>query len=79
MDISEQGMMIDAKQNPTPLAPGTVFSGSLTFPDGESLLVIGKIARVMNDKISIELSKPIPLKIMMSEQRRIIQKFKKRV
>lgn len=76
VDISEQGLQFRAKST-SPFKSGSSFAGSLTFLDGESFLVFGTIQRVTEDQVSIQLRKPIPLRIIMAEQRRIIQNFKK--
>lgn len=79
MNLSEQGLLLAVpNQKTTVFALGGLFSGSLTFHDSESFLVIGKITRVTADSIAIQLRKPIPLRIIMAEQRRLIQYFPKR-
>ena len=77
LDISEQGLRFKAKSTLSFKTGGT-FAGSLTFFDGESFLVFGEIKRVTEETVSIQLRKPIPLRIIMAEQRRIIQNFKQR-
>lgn len=78
LDISEQGLLIQVKNSSPTVKVGGGFTASLTFPDGESMLVFGNIVRVNEDKLSIKLRRPIPLRIIMAEQRRIIQNFKQR-
>lgn len=77
LDLSEQGLKFRIKSK-VGYQPGANFAGSLTFIDGESLLIFGVIKRVTEDTLSIKLKKNIPLRIVMSEQRRLIQLFPKR-
>lgn len=77
LDLSEHGLRFQPKSTVT-FKTGNNFAGSLTFQSGESFLVFGIIRRVNTDTISIELKKPIPLRIIMAEQRRLIQLFQKR-
>jgi hypothetical protein len=79
MNLSEQGLLLGLpNQKSVVFTQSSLFSGSLTFFDNESFLVIGKVTRVTADSIAIQLRKPIPLRIIMAEQRRLIQYFPKR-
>ena len=77
VNLSEQGLRFDC-QNRTGFTIGNHFAGSLTFADGESFLVFGTIIRILPEGIVVELKKPIPLRIIMNEQRRMIKHFPKR-
>jgi PilZ domain len=77
IDISEQGLCFQPAKNKK-YSQNESFAGSLKFSDGESVLVFGSVRRVTEDSISVELRKPIPLRIIMAEQRLLIQKFPKR-
>ncbi|MBM4315993.1 MAG: hypothetical protein FJ116_00765 [Deltaproteobacteria bacterium] len=77
LDLSEQGLRFQPKSTVN-FKSGNTFAGSLTFQSGESFLVFGTIQRVNANTVSIELKKPIPLRIIMAEQRRLIQTFQKR-
>jgi hypothetical protein len=78
MNLSEQGLLLALPGRKTEMyTTGTVFSGSITFHDNESFLIIGTITRVSEDSIAVNLRKSIPLRIIMAEQRRLIQYFPK--
>ncbi len=77
LDLSEYGLRLKIKSN-IGYQSGTSFVGSLTFTSGESFLVFGTIKRITEDSLSIELKKAVPLRIIMAEQRRLIQLFPKR-
>ena len=79
MNLSEQGLLLALPSRKTEIyTVGNLFSGSITFHDKESFLIIGTITRVGEDGIAINLRKSIPLRIIMAEQRRLIQYFPKR-
>ncbi len=79
LDISEQGLRLKFKtESELTFSVGSPFAGSLTFPDGESLLVFGIVQRINEEQVSVQLRRPIPLQIIMAEQRRIIRNFKRR-
>lgn len=76
LDISEQGLKLGAASTQG-IKVGAKFAGSLTFPDGETFLAFGIVKRITVETVSIQLNKPIPYRIIMAEQRRIIQLFQK--
>ncbi|NBX68207.1 MAG: PilZ domain-containing protein [Proteobacteria bacterium] len=77
LDISEQGMRLGTHSN-RGLKVGGKFAGSLTFTGGETFLVYGIVKRITEETVAIQLAKPIPYRIIMAEQRRIIQLLQKR-
>lgn len=77
VNLSEQGLRFQI-HNLLKFKEGQSFSGSLSFASGETFLVFGSVRRVDLEGIGIELTNPIPLKMIMAEQRRLIQNFPKR-
>ena len=61
-DISEHGIKFYL---------GSKISGTITFHDGESLLIEGKIIRIQNNEVAVHLSKAIPSDRMIEEQKNI--------
>ena len=61
-DISEHGIKFYL---------GSKISGMITFHDGESLLIEGKIIRIQNNEVAVHLSKAIPPDRMIEEQKNI--------
>ena len=77
LDLSEHGIKLKALSSIT-FKVGEKVVGSLSFPSGESMLTFGNIRRLTVDTISIQFNQPVPYRIIMSEQRRLIQLLQKR-
>lgn len=71
LDLSEAGIRF-SMDGFSGLKVEMDISGSLTFRDGESFLLHGKVIRIDDNKVSLTLKKPIPLRKIMSEQRALI-------
>lgn len=77
LDVSEEGIRFRAEGVKGMKIDDDVI-GTLTFEDGEVFIVRGPIVRIQKSDISVKLKKAaIPLRKIMSEQRRLIQKFEK--
>ena len=66
IDISEQGVRFSLN--------GTM-QATITFHDGQSLHVEGKIIRTQNDEIVIQLSRGIPSDRILKEQKYLMGKY----
>lgn len=58
-------------------ALGMPLTGIVHFPSGEDVIVQGKIIRMSITEVIIQLTKGIPLRIMLAEQRGMINKFQR--
>ena len=76
IDVSEEGVRFIVK-SVTGFTVGQSASGSVTFADGESFLIHGSVARVTDSDVSLNLKRAIPLRKIMAEQRRLIEKYPK--
>ena len=74
IDISEEGLRFNNLSHDG-FKNGLGVSGSVTFPDGESFLIYGEVKRVNDKEVSISLKRPIPLRKIVEEQRRMLEKF----
>mgnify|MGYP001575257581 CR=1 FL=1 len=73
LDVSEQGFRFSLG-NVTGIKVGDMISGTITFEDNESFIVNGTAMRVTDQEVSVRLKKEIPLRKIMSEQRRLLRK-----
>ena len=73
LDLSEEGLRFTLK-NMIGFKLDDSVTGSITFVDGESFLVYGIVKRVSSGDVSLVLKRPIPLRKIVEEQRRLIQK-----
>src|SRR5688572_21133124 len=78
LDVSEAGFRISLG-TVEGMGNGDEVSGTLTFPEpeSESFIVRGTVTRVESGEASIKLKTPLPLRKIMSEQRRLFAKFEK--
>lgn len=76
-DISEKGLKLGFV-SPVHFRVNSTLVGVLDFGGGESVWVLGKVRRVTEKSLGVELINPIPLRIIMAEQRRMIQYLKMR-
>ena len=77
IDVSEEGIRFLA-EGVKGFKEGDDVVGTLTFEDNESFIIRGPVIRVQKEHISIKLSRAaIPLRKIMAEQRRLLQKFEK--
>jgi PilZ domain len=76
-DISERGLKLGFA-SPVNFRVNSTLMGVLDFGGGESVWVLGKVRRVTEKSLGVELINPIPLRIIMAEQRRMIQYLKMR-
>ena len=67
VDISEKGISI-AGEEVSELKPKSKIEAQITFMDGESVDVKGKVLRVNEDQVAIYLAKGIPLPRIIKEQ-----------
>lgn len=77
LNLSENGMLL---RDPATkhYKIGSTLIGKLVFPSGESIMVWGEVKRISTDSLAIQFLKNIPLGIIMSEQRRVINLIKQR-
>ncbi|MBW2148868.1 MAG: PilZ domain-containing protein [Deltaproteobacteria bacterium] len=66
IDISEKGIKFSLD---------TTLRATISFHDGESLHVEGKIIRIRNNEIVVHLSKDIPPERISTEQRYLMNKY----
>jgi hypothetical protein len=78
IDVSEAGFRFSLG-TVTGLYEGDEVSGTLTFPDAtkEAFIIRGSAARIVSGTVSVKLHTPLPLRKIMAEQRRLIQKYDK--
>ena len=75
VDIGEGGFRYAPVGDPFPLAGATV-SGTLEFAEEESLNVEGTVVRVQGGEVAVHCgAHPIPLGLVLREQRRVRQRF----
>ncbi len=67
IDISEKGINIVGKEM-SELRPKSKIDAQITFTDGESVDIKGKVLRVNEDQVAIYLAKGIPLPRIIKEQ-----------
>lgn len=75
LDVSEQGLAVERPPNFLLPKNDATLSGKLDFPDQTSALVAGKVLRTDEKTLIILLDKPIPLNIIMGQQRWLLKKF----
>ena len=75
VDIGEGGFRYAPLSDPFPLAGATV-SGTLEFAEEEPLEVEGTVVRVQGGEVAVHCgARPIPLGLVLREQRRVRQRF----
>ena len=75
VDVSESGIRFAGGREKYTV--GVAVKGDIVFPDNARCAIVGKVTRVVDGSdYIIRLDTPIPLARMMSEQRRLIQKYK---
>ena len=74
IDVSEEGVKFRCDEY-SGVKMGQTISATITFQDGESFDLEGKIARIQDNEIAITLSKGIPYKKIVQEQRYLIRKY----
>jgi len=74
IDVSEEGVNFRCDEY-SGVKPGQTISATITFHDGESFDLEGKIFRIKDNEIVIKLSKGIPYKRIVQEQRYLIRKY----
>ena len=75
-ELSEEAIQIEVSGWDSAFRPGESVAGSVQFPGGESFIVTGEILRVSGSDLVIRFKKNFPLRKIMAEQRRLIQKYK---
>jgi hypothetical protein len=73
-ELSEGGLRFAADM-PDEFRVNDIVQGKITFRDRESLPVEGRVLRLVEDEIIVELTKGIPLKRMVEEQKYLIKHF----
>lgn len=69
LDISEKGLRI-AEDDAGELGPQSEFEAKITFSDGESYDIEGKVLRVVNNnELGVYLTRGIPLSRIIKEQK----------
>lgn len=69
LDVSEKGLRI-AEDDAGGLGPQSEFEAQITFSDGESYDIEGKVLRVINNnELGIYLTRGIPLSRIIKEQK----------
>ena len=74
IDVSEEGVKFRCDEY-SGVKLGQTISATITFQDGESFDLEGKIMRIQDNEIAIKLSKGIPYKRIVQEQRYLIRKY----
>lgn len=74
IDVSEEGVNFRCDEY-SGVKPGQTISATITFHDNESFDLEGKIMRIQDNEIAIKLSKGIPYKKIVKEQRYLIRKY----
>ena len=74
-DLSEKAVRIHTGST-SGFTKGLTVSGAMHFTDGESFLVSGEVLSVRGSDVVIQFKKGFPLRKIMEEQRRLIQKTK---
>jgi hypothetical protein len=75
VDIGEGGFRYASETQPIPLA-GNRISGVLEFDDEDPLEVEGTVVRYQLGEVAVNCSpRPIPLGLVLREQRRLRQRF----
>jgi len=73
-ELSEGGLRF-ASDMPDEFRVGDIIQGRITFRDKESIPVEGKVLRLADDEIIVQLSRGIPLRRMVEEQKYLIKQF----
>ena len=74
VDVSEYGVKVRTDQNASFMVD-EYFMASMTFPDGRMFDLSGQVVRVENDCAGLELSTPLPLRLIRSEALYVIQNY----
>ena len=74
-NISERGVCLTFRGE-FPMGVGDAIRGTIEFKSEKSVKVTGKIIRKVEDRIIFTLDSPIPLPIIMEEQRFLLKKYK---
>ena len=75
VDIGEGGFRYAPATQPVPLA-GETISGVLEFPEDDPLEVQGTVVRLQGGEVAVKCApRPIPLALVLSEQRRMRRRF----
>jgi len=75
VDIGEGGFRYALADSPGPMA-GDELRGAIDFPEEDPLEVEGVVVRVMSNEIAVHcIVRPIPLAIVLREQRRLRRRY----
>ncbi len=74
LDVSEYGVRFVTRTAGN-LSAGMVIHGALTFNDRETFVIHGTVRRIAGNEIALQLRQPIPYRKIISEQRRLLQKY----
>jgi hypothetical protein len=74
VDVSEHGIRFHVEKTLN-LKTGLEINAEIIFHDGEAVTVVGKILRIVKNKVILNLSKGIPLKKIVNEQRYLIKNY----
>jgi len=75
VDIGEGGFRYAPSDQPVPLA-GAKLVGVLRFEDEDDLAVDGTVVRFQGGEVAVHCdARPIPLRLILREQRRLRQRF----
>ena len=74
-NISERGVCLTFRGG-FPMEVGDTIRGTIHFKSEKTHRAIGKIIRKLEDKLVFTLQEPIPLPIIMEEQRLLLKKYK---
>lgn len=75
LDVSEQGVALARPERFAALKSDATLTGKIEFPDGEVTAVNGKVLRMDDKTIILLLQKPIPLAVIIQQQRWLIKKY----
>lgn len=74
-DVSEQGVAVAKPERFAALKANAIMAGKIEFPDGEVATISGKVLRTDDKAIILILQKPIPLAVIIQQQRWLIKKY----
>jgi hypothetical protein len=77
LDLSERGIRFDLG-DAVPPEPGNEFVGEVQFRRGETVAVRGAILRVVDREAAARLDPGIPLRIVLEEQRGVLERKRPR-
>jgi len=76
LNLSEEGVLVDMRSKAKSFSPGTELRGTICLACGESHSFRAVVLRQTQGQLALRLEEPVPLPLIMQEQRYLLNKYK---